>query len=98
MLEALIPHIWPIKVQLFHHSDTVFTVKALFPHGLGDVRSGQDIVWEEDDDDLLAIFTLGLDGETMETMGIQIEGEMIDQAEKKAAKYWKESMIWFEKM
>ena len=98
ILEGLIyPRVLPRKIQLFHITDTVFAVKSFSPHGLGDIVTGKDIVWEDDSEDEKALFTLGLDSE-VETMGIEIEDSMVDMAREKGVKHWKEGMIWFEKI
>ena len=68
------------------------------PHGIGNIVSGKDIVWEDLNEEGQAVFKFGLNGETVEMMGIQLEGSMIEAAEKKGEKYWKEGMIWFEKL
>ena len=99
ILEGLFyPRTWPQKLQLSHLTDTVFAVKFLGPHGLGDIVSGQDIVWEDDEVDFQAVFKFGLDGEVVETMGIEIEESMVEMARERGVKHWKEGMLWFEKM
>lgn len=97
-LEGLFyPRMWPLKIQLFHVSDTVFAVKTSSPHGLGNITSGKDIVWEDEtDDDDRAVFELGLDG-AVERMGIELEQSMVEAARSKGVKHWKEGMIWFGK-
>jgi CubicO group peptidase (beta-lactamase class C family) len=99
ILESLIyPRLWPLKIQLYHITNTVFAVKAFTPHGLGNITSGEDIVWEdENDDDRRAFFELGLDG-AVETMGIELEDSMVDMARRKGRHHWKDGMIWFEKI
>jgi CubicO group peptidase (beta-lactamase class C family) len=97
VLEALLyPRTWPQKLQLSHTTDTVFTLKMLHPHGLGDIHS-DDIAWKDEGGDLQAIFKFGLDGEVVETMGIELEPEMVEMARNLGVKYWKEGMVWFEK-
>ena len=98
VLEGLFyPRTWPLKIQLFHVSDTVFAVKSFSPHGLGNITSGKDIVWEDEtDDDDRAVFELGLDG-AVERMGIELEESMVEVARSKGKNHWKEGMIWFEK-
>lgn len=96
ILEVLFyPRTWPMKMQLSHLSDTVFTVKTLMPHGLGDFVSGDGIVWEDDtDEDERAVFELGING-GVELMGIELDNEMVERARGK--RNWREGLIWFEK-
>jgi len=99
-LEAyLYPRTWPHKLNIKHYTDTVFSMEMSTPHGIGDIRS-KDIVWEkvEDGIDRRADFKFGLDGETVETMGMELEDSMIEAAREKGDKAWKDGMIWFEKV
>ena len=99
ILEGLFyPRMWPLKLQLFHVSHTVFDVKYSAPHGLGNITSGKDIVWEDgdDDDDGHAVFELGLDG-AVEKMGVDLEPAMVELARSKGKNHWKEGMIWFDR-
>lgn len=98
VLEAfLYPRTWPQRLQLSHTTDTVFALKMLSPHGLGDIHS-DDIVWEDEGGGLQAYFQFGLDGKVVETMGIELEPEMVEMARNLGVKYWKEGMVWFEKL
>lgn len=99
ILEGLFyPRTWPTKVQLFHESDTVFAVKACSPHGIGDIVSGEDIVWEDvSDEDDRAVFQLGLNG-VVERIGLPLEPSMADAAAAKGEKYWSEGLIWLDKV
>lgn len=92
------PRTWPQKIQLFHVAGTTFNVKMLTPHGLGDIVSGKDIVWEDEGDDSQAVFQFGFDGKVVETMGIEIEESMVEMAREMGEEHWKEGMIWFEKV
>lgn len=100
----LFPRTWPRKLQLEHVTDTVFALRLFWPHGLGDVESdttsSNDIVWEYEahSPSLQAVFKFGLDGEIVETMGIELEPQMVRTARERGSKYWKEGMIWFEKV
>jgi CubicO group peptidase (beta-lactamase class C family) len=93
----LYPRLWPQKLQLSHTTDTVFALKVLSPHGLGDIHS-DDIVWEDLGWDHLAIFEFGVDGKTVETMGIEIAPEMVEMARTLGVKHWRKGMVWFEKL
>lgn len=97
-LEGLIyPRIWPLKFQLYHRTDTVFDVKYFSPHGLGDIVSGDGIVWEDESGDEKAAFVLDLDGR-VEMLGLEIDEGMIEAAREKGGRFWREGMIWFERM
>lgn len=97
ILQAIVKRTWAFKLELRHTTDTVFALKAYTAHGLGDLYS-EDIVWELANDEGQAIFKFGLDGEIVETMGIELEASMVEVARAKGPKAWKEGMIWFEKM
>ena len=105
ILEGLFyPRLNPVKVELFHSTDTAFIVRYFSPHGLGDVVTGDGIVWEhltsEDGDDAAearAFLTLGLNGD-VEAMGIEIEEAMVEMAREKGERYWRDGMIWFNKI
>jgi CubicO group peptidase (beta-lactamase class C family) len=98
ILEAfLYPRTWPRKLQLIHTTDTVFALKMFWPHGLGDIHS-DNIVWEDAGGDLQAVFKFGLDGEVVETMGIELEPEMVERAESLGGKHWKDGMVWFDRL
>ena len=85
--------IWRYALQLHHVTDTLFKCKFMNPHGV----DPKALVWEHVGSSL-AIFKFGLNGEVVETLGIELEGEMVEAAERKGAKYWKEGMIWFDKI
>ena len=98
LLRAILaPRTWPIKLELRHTTDTLFALWAFQPHGLGDIYS-EDIFWEEGEGTSRAIFKFGLDGETVETLAIELEESMVEMARAKGPKFWKEGMIWFEKV
>lgn len=90
------PRTWPIKIQLLHISGTLFSLKAYQSHGIGDIVSGEGIVWEEVGDSL-AVFEFGLDGETVKMVGVELEESMVEMAEEKGEAHWREGMIWFGK-
>lgn len=83
--------LWRYALELHHITDTLFTSKVLTPHGMG-----SDVIWEHATSSR-AIFKFGLNGEEVETLGIELEQEMVAAARTKGSKYWKEGMIWFEK-
>lgn len=98
------PRTWPTKIRLSHTTDTVFAVDVFSPHGLGDIATGESVVWtgdgiiwENDEEASQAVFKFGLDGEVVETMGIELEESMVELARSKGPKFWKEGMIWFTK-
>jgi CubicO group peptidase (beta-lactamase class C family) len=84
--------IWRYALELHHVTDTLFTCASMIPHGMG-----SEVIWEHVTNSL-AIFKFGLTGEEVETLGIELEGEMVEAARRKGGKYWKEGMIWFEKI
>lgn len=99
LLQAFFERTFRVRIQLRHTTDTVFTLVAQRPHGLGDMDS-DDIVWgpSEVEDERLAVFKFGLDGETVETLGLELVDEMVDMAKAKGSKAWKDGMIWFERV
>lgn len=98
-LETLAIRMWPGKVQLMHITDTVFELKVYIGHGIGDYTAeNSDVVWEYKPGDLKAVFKFGLDGEVVETLGLEVEERMVEVAREKGKRYWKEGMFWFEKM
>jgi hypothetical protein len=100
ILRAIVaPRTWPRKLELRHTTDTVFALTMSKPHGLGNIEL-DDVLWEVEGEDHMrrAIFKFGLDGETVETMGIELEARMVATAREKGDKYWKEGMVWFEKV
>ena len=99
------PSTWPWSVSLHYSTDTLFEARFYIPHGIP--RSGMDlyndteIVWEHvDSTRAVAKFGLpGPDGEMeVETLGIELEGQMVEKAREDGEKNWKEGMIWFEKV
>lgn len=97
-LQGLIyPRIWPLKVQLHHRTGTIFDVKYFSPHGLGDIVSGDGIVWEDEGGDEMAVFALDLDGR-VEMLGLEIDGGMIEAARENGGRSWRDGMIWFERV
>lgn len=96
ILRAIVaPRVWPRKLELQHTTDTVFALTISAPHGMG-----EDLRWEVvegEESARRAIFKFGLDGETVETMGIELEGKMVERARGMGEKAWKEGMVWFEK-
>jgi CubicO group peptidase (beta-lactamase class C family) len=98
----LFPRTWPRKLILRHTTDTVFSLEISSPHGPGDIYSeDDDILWEVEvggKDTRRAVFKFGLDGETVETMGIELEGGMVEMARGKGERAWKEGMVWFERV
>ena len=93
----LAPRTWPMKLELRHTTDTLFALEAFQPHGLEEIYS-EDIFWEEGAGTSRAIFKFGLDGQTVETLGIELEESMVEMARAKGSKFWKEGMVWFEKV
>ena len=114
ILEALFyPRTWPMKIQLAHANCATFGIRALEPHGLGDVMTGEGIVWEEEeeddddddeddeddeDDDRWALFEFARDAITIKKLGMEIEEEMVAMARGMGKKEWRKGMIWFEKI
>ena len=89
------------KEVLTHISGTLFEVKSFEPHGLGDIVTGEGIVWEElggDDWKAYAIFEFGIHGERIERVGIELDPDMMYVARRKGKRYWREGMIWFERV
>ena len=99
MLEIfLFPRTLPQKLHLAPVQGTVFAVFTFEPHGLADVTSpapAEDLVWELVSADERAIFEYGLSGKTIDSLGIQLEPAMIENARKKGNSHWREGMIWF---
>ena len=79
-------------LELHHVTDTLFTARVMLQHGLD-----PEVVWEHIIS-VRAVFKFGLSGEVVETLGIELEEEMVQAARRKGGKFWKEGMIWFEKM
>ncbi|KAK4546995.1 hypothetical protein LTR36_001215 [Oleoguttula mirabilis] len=99
-IEALTIRMWPEKIRLVHITDTVFELRTYVGHGMGDYTAEVDdaVVWEYQPDDVKAIFKFGLDGEVVETLGMELEERMIEVAREKGERYWKEGMVWFERV
>ena len=79
-------------LELHHVTDTLFTARLMMQHGLD-----PEVVWQHVSSSR-AVFKFGLSGEVVETLGIELEEEMVQAAGRKGGKHWKEGMIWFEKM
>ena len=79
-------------LELHHVADTQFSSEVLFPHGMG-----EEVVWQHVNT-TRAVFEFGLTGEEVERLGIELSEEMAEAAKRKGAKFWKEGMIWFEKI
>ena len=99
----LYPRTWPRRLSFHHTTDTVFALEISKPHGLGDIQSDDDndILWEVEEDSKgtrRAVFKFGLDGETVETMGIELEEGMVEVARAKGERAWKEGMVWFDRV
>jgi hypothetical protein len=101
VLEALFYRETVEKEVLAHISGTLFQVRSFEPHGLGNVVTGDGIVWEElgdEDWEAYAVFEFGIDGVTIERAGIELDPDMISIAREKGKKYWKDGLIWFERL
>lgn len=100
-LEGLFhPRTNAVKEVFTHVSGTLFRIRSFEPHGLGDIATGEGIVWEDlgyDDWDMYAVFELGVDGRSVETLGIELDPYMIVKAREKGSHFWREGMIWFKK-
>jgi CubicO group peptidase (beta-lactamase class C family) len=83
---------WRYALELHHATDTLFTCKVLTQHGMG-----SEVIWSEAGSSR-AVFTFGLTGGKVETLGIELDWEMIEAAKRKGGKYWKEGMVWFDKV
>ena len=109
ILEALFyPRTWPLKLQLAHANCATFDIRTFEPHGLGDVMTGEGIVWEDvshddddddnEDEDRWALFEFARDSKTIKKLGMEIEEEVVKMARKMGEKEWRKGMIWFEKV
>ena len=101
VLETTFDRKWVEIEVLTHISGTLFEVKNFEPHGLGNISTGEGIVWEEmgdEDWEAFAIFEFGIDGRTVDRVGIELEPEMIGMARTKGKRYWRDGMIWFERV
>lgn len=88
----------PLKIVLQHRTDTVFEVQYYSPHGLGNVETGEGIVWQaEENDGECAVFEHGLDGE-VRLVGIEIEWSMVEVARGKGPEAWREGLLWFDRL
>jgi len=83
---------WRYALELHHITDTLFTCKLMTQHGMG-----SEVIWSEIGRSR-AVFKFGLTGEEVETLGIELDWEMVEAAKRKGEKYWKEGMIWFDKI
>ena len=89
------------KETLTHISGTLFEVKSFEPHGLGDISTGDGIVWQDLGDEdwkAFAMFEFGIDGSTVDRVGIELDPGMIEVARKKGKRQWRDGMIWFERV
>lgn len=110
ILEVLFyPRTWPLKFQLTHANCATFGIRTFEPHGLGDVWTGEGIVWEdvtddkdndegENADERWALFEFARDAKTIKSLGMEIEDDMVQMARKMEEKDWRKGMIWFEKV
>ena len=101
VLEGVFPSTFAEKEVLTHISGTLFSVKSFWPHGLGDIATGEGIVWEElgdDDSEAYAAFEFGADGQSVDMLGIELDPDMIERVRKKGSSFWREGMIWFKKV
>jgi CubicO group peptidase (beta-lactamase class C family) len=83
---------WRYALELHHVTDTLFACKVMTQHGMG-----SEVIWSEVGSSR-AVFEFGLTGEEVETLGIELEWEMVEAAKRKGRKYWKERMVWFDKV
>ena len=99
-LEAIFYRTVIAKVVLTHISGTLFKLKYFEAHGLGNIDTGEGIVWEEEPEELnlYAYFELGITGDKVERAGAEVDLDMVETARQKGEKHWKEGMIWFEKV
>lgn len=89
------------KEVFTHVSGALFSVKSFEPHGLGDIVTGEGIVWEDlgnGDWKAYAVFELGADGRSIEMLGIELDPDMIERSRKKGSSCWREGMIWFRRV
>ena len=101
VLETVFDRVSIEKEILTHISGTLFDLRSFEPHGLGDIVSGTDIVWQDitdDDWEARAIFEFGIDGKTVERVGMDLDPDMVEMARKKGKQYWREGMVWFNKV
>ena len=100
VLETIFDRTSVEKEVLTHISGTLFEVKSFEPHGLGDMNTGEGIFWEDlgdEDWEAFAMFEFGIDGRTIDRVGIELDPDMIETARKKGKRYWRDGMIWFER-
>ena len=83
---------WRYALELHHVTGTLFTCMVMMQHGMG-----PEVIWSEIGSSR-AVFKFGVTGEEVETLGIELDGEMIEAAKRRGGKYWKEGMIWFDKV
>lgn len=102
VLEGLLhPRTFSEKEVFTHISGPLFSVKSFWPHGLGDIVTGEGIVWEDlggDDWEFYAVFEFGADGHSVDMLGIELEPDMIEKVRKKGSSFWREGMIWFKRV
>ena len=100
-LETVFDRVSIEKEILTHISGTLFDVRSFEPHGLGDIVSGEGIVWQDITDydwEARAIFEFGIDGESIERVGMDLDPDMVETARTRGKKYWREGMVWFNKV
>lgn len=78
--------------ELYHMTDTLFTCKLMLPHGMGSEVTLEHVATSR------AVFKFVITGETVETVGIELEREMVEAAKRKGGKHWGEGMIWFDRI
>ena len=83
---------WRYALELHHVTDTLFMCKLMTQHGMG-----SEVIWSQVGSSR-AVFKFGLTGDEVETLGIELNWEMVEAAKRKGGKYWKEGMIWFDKV
>ena len=99
------PSTWPWSVSLHYSTDTLFEARFYTPHGIPrdgmDLFNDTEIVWEHAAS-TRAVAKFGLPGPggemEVETLGVEMVGEMVQRAREEGEKSWKEGMIWFEKV
>jgi hypothetical protein len=102
ILEGLLHNRTWLEKQVFAHvSGTLFSIKSFEPHGLGDVFTGEGVVWEDlgdDDWEAYAVFELGADGQSIDMLGMELDPDMIEHVRAKGSEHWREGMIWFNRV
>jgi CubicO group peptidase (beta-lactamase class C family) len=83
---------WRYALELHHVTNTLFTCKLMTQHGMG-----SEVIWSQIGSSR-AVFKFGLTSDEVETLGIELDWEMVEAAKRKGGKYWEEGMIWFDKV